>query len=206
MGNICFKGSEVDRKFSYANLKKEFQKNIEMEEKRQKEVREKQAKKVEQTQQQATSQPPKIDTWTIGGIRLTPEQMHILKDGGYVFLDNIRKKDGTEISTYLFVDDKMTKPLFTRNNPESFVKYGKYEMRLMDKERIDAGFVTHAKVKWWGYGNYANPYLWKANQSDSDYQESWSDPRKAKEEKIEKKPELRQNLSNEVKQSRGRKM
>lgn len=27
-GNVCFKGSEVDRKFSFGNLKKEFQKNI----------------------------------------------------------------------------------------------------------------------------------------------------------------------------------
>jgi len=205
MGNICFKGSEVDRKFSYANLKKEFLKNIESEEKRQKVAQEKQAKQAEQAQKQTTNQSQK-DTWTIGGVRLTPEQMHILKDGGFVFLENIKKKDGTEISTYVFFDDKMTKPLFTRNNPESFVKYGKYEMRLMDKERIDAGFVTRAKVKWYGYGNYAHPYLWKANPSDTDYQESWGDPRKKQEEKVEKKPEVRQNITNEVKQNRGRKM
>jgi hypothetical protein len=76
----------------------------------------------------------------------------------------------------------------------------------MDKKRIEAGFVTRAKVKWWGYGKYAHPYLWKTNPSDAEYQESWCDPRKAKEEKIEKKSELRQNIINEVKQNRGRKM
>jgi len=38
-GKICFKGSEVDRKFSYANLKKEFQKNIEMNEKNEKSMK-----------------------------------------------------------------------------------------------------------------------------------------------------------------------
>jgi len=201
-GNICFKGSEVDRKFSYANLKKEFQKNIEMieeKEKRQKEVQEKQT---EQPQQRAADQPKKEASWKIGGVKLTPEQMHTLKDDGYIYLENIRKKDGTNISTYMFCDDKMDKLLFSNQNPETMVKYGKYEMRLMDKMRIEAGVITHAKVQWYGYGNFAHPYLWKANPSDSEYQESWGDPRIKKEEKIEKQQDLAKNL----KRNRGRKM
>ena len=206
MGNICFKGSEVDRKFSYANLKKEFQKNIEMEEKRQKEAQEKQAKQAEQTQQKTTNKTKKEDTLRIGGVKLTPEQMQTLKDGGYIFLENMKKKDGTIISSYVFFDDKMEKLFLSNQPPDTMVKYGKYEMRLMDKKRIEAGFVTRAKVKWWGYGNYAHPYLWKENQSDAEYKESWGNPRKAKEEKIEKKPEVKQALSNDLKKNRGRKM
>ena len=96
----------------------------------------------------------------------------------------MQKKDGTKLSAYVFFDDKMTKPLFTKHHPEAFVKYGKYEMRLMDKMRIEAGFVTHAKVKWYG-GGYAYPYLWKMNKSNTAYQESWSDPRIKKHEKPE---------------------
>jgi hypothetical protein len=107
MGNICFKGSEVDRKFSYNKKKKEFQNNIGKEEVRQKETREKQVKQAEQTQQKTTNQPEKEDTLRIGGVKLTPEQMKILKDGGYVYLENMKKKDGTIISSYAFFDDKM---------------------------------------------------------------------------------------------------
>jgi len=38
--------------------------------------------------------------------------------------------------------------------------------------------------------NYAYPYLWKANPSDADYQESWGDPRIKKEKKTEKQQEF----------------
>lgn len=86
----------------------------------------------------------------------------------------------------MFFDDKMKQPFYTREKPDSFVQYGKYEMRLMDKIRIDAGFVTRATIKWYGYGNYAHPYLWKDNKSDPDYKESWSDPRIEQKEKVEK--------------------
>lgn len=77
------------------------------------------------------------------------------------------KKDGSKLSAFVFTNDKMTKVFFTKQNPESLVKYGKYEMRLMDKMRIEAGFVTHAKVKWYG-GGYAYPYLWKVNKADKE--------------------------------------
>jgi len=72
----------------------------------------------------------------------------------------------------------------------------------MDKKRIEAGFITHAKVQWYGYGNFAHPYLWKVNLSDSDYQESWGDPIIKKEGKVEKQQELMKN----IKINRGRKM
>lgn len=186
--NISFKGSQIDRKFSYGNLKKEFIKNRQEEDKR---IKETQEQKIEQPilpQQQAIEKPKAESLPTIGGIRLTPEQFKILKDGGSIYLENMQKKDGTKLSAYVFFDDKMTKPFFTKQAPESFVKYGKYEMRLMDKMKIDAGFVTRAKVKWYG-GGYAYPYLWKEDKADNDYKESWGDPRVMKIQKQEKKAE-----------------
>ncbi len=189
-GDICFKGSEVDRKFSYGNLKKEFEKNRKL----QKNQKEKQKEHV-------VDKPKTGKLKAIGGITLTPEQLNTLVGGGYIYLENMQLKDGSNVSAYLFFDDQMKQSFYTRNNPESFVKYGKYEMRLMDKIRIEAGFTTHATVKWYGIGNYAHPHLWKENKSDSEYKESWGDPRLPKEEKIEKKPDLYKN----IKINRGRK-
>jgi hypothetical protein len=112
----------------------------------------------------------------------------------------MQKKDGTKLSAYLFFDDRMEQHFLTKQNPESFVQYGKYEMRLMDKMRIEAGFVTKAKVKWYGDG-MAHPYLWKENKSDTEYKESWSDPRLPKVEKEERQ----QNIIKQPKINRGRK-
>jgi len=203
-GNICFKGSEIDRKFSYANLEKEFQKNIEMEEKRQKVDREKQEKQAEQSHKQAERKPW---TPTVGGIKLDPNQWQTLNDGGYIFLENMvlsDKKD--EFSSFVFLDDEKKKAIFSFKNPDEFVKYGDYEMRIRDKIQVENGFITKAKVKWWGGIDYQYPYLWKEKLSDPEYKLSWGDPRKAKKEKTEKTPGLRQNIANEVKQNRGRKM
>ena len=188
---ISFKGSQVDRKFSYGNLQKEFDKN--------KITQEMQAKKVEN---EAVNKPKTGKLVGVGGMKFTPEQIQTLEEGGYIYLENLQQKDGTKVSAYLFCDDQMKQPFYTRNNPESFVKYGKYEMRLMDKIRIEAGFVTHAKVKWYGMGNYAYPYLWKENKSDSEYKESWGDPRITKVEMVEKQPDV----SKDLKINKGRKM
>jgi hypothetical protein len=62
-------------------------------------------------------------------------------------------------------------------------------MRIRDKILIEKGYVIKAKVKWYGMGNYAHPYLWKENKSDSEYKESWGDPRVPKSQKTEKKPQ-----------------
>jgi hypothetical protein len=188
--NIAFKGSDIDRKFSFGNLKKEFEKNLEI-----------QQKQKEQEQKQTPDNPPKDRIPTIGSVKLTPEQMTVLKDSGYIYLENMQRRDGSKLSAYLFFDDQMKQHFVTKQNPDTFVKYGKYEMRLMDKMRIEAGFVTKAKVKWWGGGQYAYPHLWKTNKSDADYQESWGDPRLPKAEKKEEKPDLYKN----IKINRGRK-
>jgi hypothetical protein len=186
---IAFKGSQIDRKFSYGNLKKEFEKN--------RTVQEKQAEK---TEQEISDRPKTDELPTLGGIKLTPEQMNTLKDGGYIYFENMQQKDGSKLSAYTFFDDKITKPFFTKQNPETFIKYGKYEMRLMDKMRIEAGFITKAKVKWYG-GGMAYPYLWKENKSDTEYKESWGDPRLPKVEKEER----RQNIIKKPTINKGRK-
>jgi hypothetical protein len=58
-------------------------------------------------------------------------------------------------------------------------------MRLRDKILVENGQVVKAKVKWYGLGSYAYPYLWKTNKTDSQYQESWDDPRLSKSQKSE---------------------
>lgn len=163
--NICFKGSEIDRKFSFWNLKKAFEKNIET----------------------AKKQVPKQSKLpSIGGVELTSEQWHILQEGGHIYLENMINKDtNVRFSSYVFLNDEKTAALFCKGNPNDFVKYGKYEMRIRDKMLIENGNVTQAKVKWYGIGNFAYPYLWKENKSDSGYQESWGDPRKLKVQKFE---------------------
>lgn len=51
-------------------------------------------------------------------------------------------------------------------------------------------------------GNYAYPYLWKGDKSDSNYKESWDDPRLPKPKKSEK-----QQTSPKIpKKNRGKKM
>ncbi|WP_255490638.1 hypothetical protein [Dysgonomonas sp. 511] len=75
-------------------------------------------------------------------------------------------------------------------------------MRIRDKILIENGYVTKAKVKWWGGVSFAYPYLWKENKTDSEYQESFYDPRVPKVEKEEQK-----NKTPTIhKKNRGRKM
>lgn len=186
--NASFKGSQIDRKFSYGNLKKEFEKNRLEQEKKAKMQEETERKKAEQKQLQSENKPKKL---TIAGVELTSEQEKTLKDGGYIFLENMNQTDGKgKFSSYVFLNDEKNRVFFCEENPDSFIKYGKYEMRVRDKILVEKGYVTKAKVKWYGYGNYANPYLWKANKSDKEYQESWGDPKLSKPQKEEVKEQI----------------
>lgn len=125
----------------------------------------------------------------IKGVELSDKQQKTLMSGGHIFLNDMTAKDGkTLFSAYVFLDDEKERVLLTYDNPDEFVKYGKYEMRIRDKVLVENGYVTKAKVKWWGMGSYANPYLWKENKSDAEYKESWSDPRLPKAPKEEQKP------------------
>ncbi len=186
--NIAFKGSQIDRKFSFGNLKKEFENNIEVQKKQVEQTQEKQTKQVKQVQMQEAKQAqkqPKIPI--IGGLELTRDQWQVLKEGGFIYLENMKKKDNDELfSSYVFLNDEKSKAFFSTKNPDEFVKYGQYEMRIRDKMLIEHGYVTKAKVKWWGGIDYQYPYLWKENKGDKEYKESWSDPRVTKVEKENK--------------------
>lgn len=170
--NIAFKGSQINRKFSFGNLKKEFQKNIELLQQLVKEP-------------QLAESKPKVHS--IGGVKLTPEQWQTLEEGGFIYLEKINKKDNSgTFSSYVFLNDEKDKAFSSKENPDGFVKYGKYEMRIRDKILIENGYVSKAKIKWWGGIDYQYPYLWKVNKGDKEYKVSWGDPRGAKVEKENK--------------------
>ncbi|MFT4167489.1 MAG: relaxase/mobilization nuclease domain-containing protein, partial [Dysgonomonas sp.] len=193
--NIAFKGSGIDRKFSFGNLRKVFEENI----------KRLQGQAIREPQIQET-QSPKVQSQTenkpkghiIGGVKLTPEQWQTLEEGGFIYLEKINKKDNSgKFSSYVFLNDEKDKAFSSKENPHGFVKYGKYEMRIRDKILIENGYITKAKVKWYG-GGFAYPYLWKENKGDIDYKESWSDPRFSKENKQQKQT-LSQQLTRKSK-------
>jgi hypothetical protein len=164
-GDFSFKGSQVDRKFSYGNLKKVFQRN-------QSQV-EKQVSQIEKNR-------------VIRGVEVTVAQETILRKGGWIYLENMNRNSGEgKFSSYVFLNDEKSKLFFSKEHPDIFVRYGKYEMRLRDKILVENNEVVKAKVKWYGLGSYAYPYLWKANKTDYQYQESWDDPRLPKNRKRE---------------------
>ena len=190
--NISFKGSQIDRKFSFGNLKKEFEKNIEEAQKRDQEqyLRELSEQKAKQeTQKKTESRLPSVKrNLFVLGVELTAEQEKVLREGGIIFVENmIHPNDKTRFSAYAFANDDKDNISFSNKNPDEFIKYGKYEMRLRDKILIEKGFVTKAKVKWYG-GGFAHPYLWKENKADTEYKESWGNPRivDAKKEEVKK--------------------
>ncbi|MDR2968179.1 MAG: DUF3945 domain-containing protein [Tannerellaceae bacterium] len=199
--NISFKGSQIDRKYSFGNLKKTIENNLEEMKRRgreeylrelaQEQARQETEKAKQEVKQQAPlSQPQAQNTpniLAIGGVTLTPQQWQTLQEGGYVYLENMTSKDSkTQFSSYVFLNDEKNKAFASKENPETFVKYGQHEMRIRDKKLIEAGYMTKATVKWWG-GGYAHPYLWKENKVDAEYRESWSDPRLSKAQKEEQK-------------------
>jgi hypothetical protein len=143
--NVAFKGSEVDRKYSFGNLKKEFQKNIiernmqaeeaylrqQAEQKARQEAEELKIveAKAGQKAKQQTQSKPKLPS--IGGVELMSEQWQTLKEGGHIYLENINRSNGDgKFSSYVFLDEEKNKALFSKDNPDEFIKYGKYEMRI----------------------------------------------------------------------------
>jgi len=198
--NVSFKGSKIDRKFSYGNLKKEFEKNR-LEVQRQK-LLEQEREKIQKQQNEKSAQPTQGNKILLG-VEILPEQDNALRNGENVYLENMTRSDGRKFSSYVFLDDDRRKLFFSKEHPDTFVKYGKYEMRLRDKILIETGLITKATVKWHGYGNYANPYLWKENKSDAEYKESWSDPRIKKEGQKPKETGLKVPKIQEKKRGRG---
>ena len=120
-------------------------------------------------QRQQQPEPPRRNL-SITGKSLTYKQIEMLREGEPIFVR------GTQSEGYVVMDDQLQMAWVYRDNPRDWVEYGKYTMRRMDRDRIEAGYVVRALVKWWG-GTTARPYLWKENASDATYRESWDDPR-----------------------------
>jgi len=158
------KASQVDRKFSYANLCKAIEANR----------AEREQQEAEHQQQEQIARNP-----VIYGVRLTDEQVEQIKDGQPVYIEGMQY-EGKTFDGYLVMDDNLTRGrAYIRHDPREWVEYGKYTMRRMDRDLIKGGFVVRALVQWWGgHGQTARPYLWQENPSDETYQESWDDPRK----------------------------
>lgn len=146
---------------------------------------------VRQHQEKVRLQEQQPRTPRIFGLQLTVEQHDKIKQNGFVFLENMTNSKGKSFSGYVFSDDKESRYFALKNRPDEFVKYGKYEMRRMDKRLIEAGCVAQATVKWYE-GQLAHPYLWKPDAikddavkllknyklvDDSEYCLSWGDPR-----------------------------
>lgn len=129
--NIAFKGSDIDRKFSFGNLKKEFDKNIEEAKKRGREefLREQAEQKAKHEVQKKTEiQPISVKrNLVVLGVELSDEQEKVLREGGIIFVENmIHPNDNTKFSAYAFANDDKDNISFSNKNPEKSIKYGKY--------------------------------------------------------------------------------
>lgn len=140
---------------------------------------------------------------SIRGVELTSEQWQTLQESGFVYLENMMQKDNSgKFSAYIFLNEEKDKVFFSSKNPDDFIKYGKYEMRIRDKILVENGFIAKTKVKWYG-GGFAYPFLWKTDKADTEYKESFSDPRLPKEEKTEARKQI---VIPKLKKGRGRGM
>ena len=135
-------------------------------------------------EKESVSPPPQIPQRSaIHGAELTDEQDKAFMNGECIYLEGMDRQDGKgKFSSYVFSDDAKKLIFYSNENPDNFVKYGKYEMRLRDKLQVKAGLVTRAKIKWWDIGSFAHPYLWRTEKDNpGEYQESWNDPHIPKE-------------------------
>ncbi len=198
-----FKASQVDRKFSYGRLTQRIEQNrfqqtmIERVRNYTEEQRPQIAailQKLEAEKQQRL-EPPHRDL-SIAGKPLTREQIEMLREGEPIFVR------GTQSEGYVVMDDRLQMAWVYRDDPRDWVEYGKYTMRRMDRDRIEAGYVVRALVKWWG-GTTARPYLWKENASDTTYRESWDDPREPRPSQNQKQQDRPRRFITPKKKSRG---
>ncbi len=194
---IVFKGSEIDRSFSHANLTQTLNRNFEKWFRAKvapddPAVREKatqivalspEPSKPQASERQAQPSPERPATpkplppIVIRGVKITAEQEKILHGGGHVWLENMDNKDGSgKFSSHVFLDDERGRVFFSKANPDEFVEYGGYEMRLRDKKQVEFGLPTRAIIRLPG-GELAGARLSKENPTDTDYKVLWDDPR-----------------------------
>ena len=113
------------------------------------------------------------------GVRLTDRQVQDIKDGEYVYLENMQEDDGTLFSGYLVMPDDMKQGWIYQSPLDGIVKEDKFFIREMDKLLADQGYVVRAKVRFWGPEQpESRQYFWK--ESTGFYDCSHDDPRKPK--------------------------
>jgi hypothetical protein len=119
----------------------------------------------------------------IRGVEITVEQEKTLRDGGHIFLEGMDKKDGSgKFASHVFMDDEQKQLFFSKADPDEFVKYGGYEMRLRDKKQVEKGLTTRAIIRLAG-GELAVARIWKENPNNAGYNVSWNDPHVANEQR-----------------------
>ena len=198
-GGITFKGSAIDRKFSHTNLSKALSANLNDAWEKMKNIiipRVKPTKKEPDRQAMlpvtSASEPPRPvkKNPLVAGVRLTDEQWETLRSGGYIFVENLEKKDGSgKFSEYLFMNDEKDRVLSCRKNPDVMVEHGGVTIRLRDKILVEKGCVVKAKMKWWGGIDFQHPFVWKDPESEK-IEYSFTDPRTPKEQIEKDKQEL----------------
>lgn len=186
---ITFKASKIDRKFSYANLYKAIEANR----------AERERQKAEHLRQEQTAR-----NTVVYGVRLTDKQVQDIKDGEYVYLENMRQDDGTLFSGYLVMPDDMKRGWIYKSPPDRIVKEDKFYIREMDKLLADQGYVVRAKVRFWGPTQpESRQYFWK--ESTGFYDCSHDDPRKPKPQQS-REEELHVSSVTQKKKSQGPKL
>ena len=113
------------------------------------------------------------------GVRLTDRQVQDIKDGEYIYLENMKEDDGTLFSGYVVMPDDMKQGWIYHSPPDRIVKEDKFYIREMDKLLADQGYVVRAKVRFWGPTQpESRQYFWK--ERTGFYDCSYDDPRKPK--------------------------
>ena len=144
-----FKASQVDRKFSYGRLTQRIEQNrfrqamIERirnytDEQRPQVTAILQKLETEKQWQQQSEAPRR--NLSIAGKPLTKEQIEMLREGEPIFVR------GTKLEGYVVMDDRLQMAWVYRDDPRDWVEYGKYTMRRMDRDRIEAGYVVIAAL------------------------------------------------------------
>ena len=135
-----------------------------------------------------------IPPMVIRGVEITAEQENTLYDGGYIFLKGMERKDGSgKYDGYVFLSDDKNRWFSCKTNPDEFVKFGAYEMRLRDKRQIEQGLPTRAVIRLPG-GELAGARLCKEKPEDAGYNVSWDDSHIAKEQREREKRQSSDDL------------
>lgn len=140
----------------------------------------------------------------IFGIRLTDRQVQDIKDGEYIYLENMKEDDGTLFSGYVVMPDDMKQGWIYQFPPDRIVKEDKFYIREMDKLLADHGYVVRAKVRFWGPTQpESRQYFWK--ERTGFYDCSYDDPRTPKS-KLSREEKLHVSSVTQKKKLQGPKM